>query len=67
MEKCGPGTTFRQSRSICTHTFPEDDVCGCQVTGEGGSVRVSIGVVKRTWADLRGDGTSSKVAMECTE
>jgi hypothetical protein len=67
VEKCGPGTTRAQSRSICTHTFPEGDTCGCQVTGEGGSVRVSIAVVKKTWADLLGDGTSAKAAMECVK
>jgi hypothetical protein len=66
VEKCGPGTTFRQSRSLCTHTFPEDDTCACQVTGEGEAIRVSIGVVDRTWADGHGDGTTSKVVMECT-
>lgn len=67
VEKCGPGTTRAQSRSICTHTFPEGDTCGCQVTGEGGSVRVSIAVVRTSWAELHGDGTSAKAAMECTK
>jgi hypothetical protein len=68
VETCGVGGSIRgEGRVVCPVVFRDPDTCGCQVTGEGGSARVSIAVVRESFAEVPDGGTSARAAMGCTK
>jgi hypothetical protein len=56
--QCTPSFIPAKGGRSCFAGFEEVDLCGCEVTGEGGAARVSFSV-------LDAAGTSASASVEC--